>query len=208
MQLPIQITFRNMDSSPAVEARVREEVEKLSEFYDSIMGCRVMVETPHQHRQQGKRFHIRIDLTVPGGEIVVKHEPSLHVSIQRTGTEKRMKEQEIAAPHKDIYVAIRDAFKAVRRRLQDYARKQSGTVKQHEPAPRAHVSRLFPEEGCGYLETLDGSEIYFHKNSVLNDGFEKLAIGTEVSFVEEEGNQGLEVSAVRIIGRKRRAGRA
>jgi ribosome-associated translation inhibitor RaiA/cold shock CspA family protein len=208
MQLPIQITFRNMDSSPAVEARVREEAEKLSEFYDSIMGCRVMVEIPHQHRQQGKRFHIRIDLTVPGGEIVVKHEPSLHVSIQRTGTEKRLKEQEIAAPHKDIYVAIRDAFKAARRRLQDYARKQSGAVKQHEPAPRAHVSRLFPEEGCGYLETLDGSEIYFHKNSVLNDGFEKLAIGTEVSFVEEEGDQGLEVSAVRIIGRKRRAGRA
>jgi ribosome-associated translation inhibitor RaiA/cold shock CspA family protein len=208
MQLPIQITFRNMDSSPAVEARVREEAEKLSEFYDSIMGCRVMVEIPHQHRQQGKRFHIRIDLTMPGGEIVVKHEPSLHISIQRTGTEKRMKEQEIAAPHKDIYVAIRDAFKAARRRLQDYARKQSGAVKQHEPAPRAHVSRLFPEEGCGYLETLDGSEIYFHKNSLLNDGFEKLAIGTEVSFVEEEGDQGLEVSAVRIIGRKRRAGRA
>jgi cold shock CspA family protein/ribosome-associated translation inhibitor RaiA len=208
MQLPIQITFRNMDSSPAVEAKVCEEAEKLSEFHDSIMGCRVMVEIPHQHRQQGKRFHIRIDLTVPGGEIVVKHEPSLHISIQRTGTEKRMKEQEIAAPHKDIYVAIRDAFKAARRRLQDYARKQSGAVKQHEPAPRARVSRLFPEEGCGYLETLDGSEIYFHKNSVLNDGFEKLAIGTEVSFVEEEGDQGLEVSVLRIIGRKRRAGRA
>lgn len=207
MRLPIQITFRNMDSSPAVEARVREEAEKLSEFYDSIMGCHVMVETPHQHRQQGKRFHIRIDLTVPGGEIVVKREPSLHISIQRTGTEKRLKEQEIAAPHKDIYVAIHDAFKAARRRLQDYARKQSGAVKQHEPAPRARVSRLFPEDGYGYLETLDGSEIYFHKNNVLNDGFEKLAIGTEVSFVGEEGDQGLEVSAVRIIGRKRRATR-
>ena len=81
MQLPIQITFRNMDSSPAVEARVREEAEKLSEFYDGIMGCRVMVEIPHQHRQQGKRFHIRIDLTVPGGEIVVNHEPSLRGSM-------------------------------------------------------------------------------------------------------------------------------
>jgi hypothetical protein len=66
MKLPAQITFRNMDSSPAVEARVREEAEKLSEFYDSIMGRRVMVEIPHQHRQQGKRFHIRSDLTVPG----------------------------------------------------------------------------------------------------------------------------------------------
>lgn len=132
MKLPTQITFRNMDSSPAVEARVREEAEKLSEFYDRIMACRVIVEIPHQHRQQGKRFHIRIDLTVPGGEIVVNHEPSLGGSIRQNGIEKRKKEQEVAAPRKDIYVAIRDAFKAARRRLQDYARKQSGAVKRHE----------------------------------------------------------------------------
>jgi cold shock CspA family protein/ribosome-associated translation inhibitor RaiA len=208
MQLPIQITFRNMDSSPAVEARVREEAEKLSEFYDSIMGCRVMVEIPHQHRQQGKRFHIRIDLTVPGCEIVVKHEPSLRGSIQRIETQKRKKEQEVAAPHKDIYVAIHNAFKAARRRLQDYARKQSGAVKQHELSPRARVSRLFPEESYGYLEAADGSEIYFHKNSVLNDGFEKLAVGTEVSFIEEAGDKGPQASTVRISGRKRGAGRA
>jgi ribosome-associated translation inhibitor RaiA len=132
MQLPIQITFRNMDSSPAVEARVCEEAEKISEFYGGIMGCRVMIEIPHQHRQQGKRFHIRIDLTVPGGEIVVNQEPSLRGSIRQNGIEKRKKEQEVAAPHKDIYVAIRDAFKAARRQLQDYARKQSGAVKRHE----------------------------------------------------------------------------
>jgi cold shock CspA family protein/ribosome-associated translation inhibitor RaiA len=208
MQIPIQITFRNMDSSPAVEERVREEAEKLSEFYNGIMGCRVMVEIPHQHRQQGKRFHIRIDLIVPGGEIVVNHEPSLRGSIQQAGTEKRKKGQEVAAPHKDIYVAIRDAFKAARRQLQDYARKQSGAVKKREPAPRARVSRLFPEEGHGYLEAPDGGEIYFHKNSVLNDGFEKLAIGTEVSFVEEAGDKGPQASTVRITGKKRGAGRA
>jgi cold shock CspA family protein/ribosome-associated translation inhibitor RaiA len=208
MQLPIQITFRNMDSSPAVEAKVCEEVEKLSEFYDSVMGCSVVVEIPHQHRQQGKRFHIRINLTVPGGEIVVKREPSLRGSIQRTGTEKRKKEQEVAAPHKDIYVSIRDAFKAARRQLQDYARKQSGTVKKHEPAPRARVNRLFPEEGYGYLETPDGGELYFHKNSVLSNEFEKLAVGTEVSFVEEAGDKGPQASTVRIISRKCGAGRA
>jgi cold shock CspA family protein/ribosome-associated translation inhibitor RaiA len=208
MQLPIQVTFRNMDSSPAVEARIREEAEKLSEFYDSIMGCRVMVEIPHQHRQQGKRFHIRIDLTVPGGEIVVKHEPSLRGSIRQTAIQKRKKEQEVAAPHKDIYVATRDAFKAARRQLQDYARKQSGAVKHHEGVPRARVSKLFPEEGYGYLEAPDGGEIYFHKNSVLNGGFEKLAIGTEVSFVEEAGDRGPRASTERITGRKRGAGRA
>lgn len=207
MQLPVQITFRNMDSSDAVEAKVREEAEKLSEFYDSIMGCRVMVEIPHQHRRRGKRIHIRIDLTLPGGEIVVKHEPSLHGAVQQIETEKRRKEQEIAAPHKDAYVAIRDAFKAARRQLQDYARKQSGAVKRHEPAPHARVSRLFPEEGYGYLETPEGVEIYFHKNSVLNGGFEKLDVGTEVSFVEEAGDKGLQASTVRVVGKRRRAAR-
>jgi ribosome-associated translation inhibitor RaiA len=145
MQLPIQISFRNMDSSPAVETRVREEVEKLSEFYGRIRGCRVMVEIPHQHRQQGKRFHIRIDLTVPGSQIVVNHEPSLRGSVRQNGVEKRKKEQEVAAPHKDIYVAIRDAFKAARRQLQDHARKQSGAVKRHKPASRARTGHKGPE---------------------------------------------------------------
>jgi ribosome-associated translation inhibitor RaiA len=140
MQLAVQISFRNMDSSPAVETRVREEAEKLSEFYDRIMGCRVMVEIPHQHRQQGKRFHIRIDLTVPGSQIVMNHEPSLRGSIRQNG-----KEQEVAAPHKDIYVAIRDAFKAARRQLQDHARKQRGAVKRHKPAPRARTGHKGPE---------------------------------------------------------------
>jgi cold shock CspA family protein len=137
----------------------------------------------------------------------VKHEPSLRGSIQRSGIQKRKKEQEVAAPHKDIYVAIRDVFKAARRRLQDYARKQSGAVKYHEPAPHARVSRLFPEGGYGYLETPDGGEIYFHRNSVLNGGFEKLVIGTEVSFVEETGDKGPQASAVTVIGRHREAGR-
>jgi cold shock CspA family protein/ribosome-associated translation inhibitor RaiA len=198
MELPLQITFRNMDSSPAVEARIREEVEKLSEFYDRIIGCHVMVEIPHQHRQRGKRFHIRIDLTVPGGEIVVKHEPSLRDSLQLT--ERRKKELEIATPHKDIYVAIRDAFKAARRQLQDYARKQSGAVKRREPTPQARVARLFPEKGYGFLETPEGEEVYFHKNSLLNSSFEKLTIGAEVTCSIERGDKGPQASTVRVIG--------
>lgn len=201
MHLPIQIVFRSMDPSAAVKARIREEAEKLSEFYERIMGCRVMVEVPHRHQKRGKRFHIRIDLTVPGGEIVVNHEPAAHSTIQQAESEKSKKDQETAAPHKDIYIAIRDAFKAARRQLQDYARKQSGAVKHHEEAPHGRISRLYPEEGYGYLETPDGGEIYFHKNSVLSDGFDELAIGTEVSFVEEAGDKGPQASTVRILTR-------
>lgn len=202
MQLPIQISFRNMESSPAVEARIREEAEKLSEFYDQIIGCRVMAELPHRHHNRGKRFHIRIDLTVPGSEIVVNHEPSLRHTLQQTDDEALPKELEIDAPHKDAFVTIRDAFKTARRQLQNHARKQAGAVKRHAPAPLARVSRLYPKEGYGYLETSDG-EVYFHKNSVLNEGFDELSVGTEVSFAEEKGEKGPQASTVRAISRRR-----
>lgn len=200
MQLPIQISFRNMESSPAVEARIREEAEKLSEFYNNIIGCRVMAELPHRHHTRGKRFHVRIDLTVPGGEIVVNHEPSLHHTLQETEGEELPKGLEVDAPHKDAFVVIHDAFKTARRQLQDHARKQAGAVKHHQPTPHARVSRLYPKEGYGYLETSDG-EVYFHRNSVLNDGFDELAVGTEVSFVEEKGEKGPQASTVRVVTR-------
>jgi cold shock CspA family protein len=205
MQLPVQITWRDMEPSPTVETRIREEAAKLEEFYSGIMGCRVMIEIPHQHRQRGYRFHIRIDLTVPGSEIVVNHQPTLHGTIQRMEEVERTKEQEVSAPHKDIYVVIRDAFKTARRRLQDFARKQSGAVKHHEHTSRARVARLFPKEGYGFLESEDGEDIYFHRNSVLSGVFDELEIGTEVSFTEEMGDEGPQASTVKVAGESRRS---
>lgn len=132
MQIPLQISFRNMESSEAVESRIREEVDKLAEFYERIIGCRVMVEIPHRHRELGKRFRVRVYLTVPGGEVVANNEPSLHAKRQDLDSEVRQKDEEIAAPHKDVYVAIRDSFKVARRQLQDFAREKRGEVKIHE----------------------------------------------------------------------------
>lgn len=114
MRLPLQVTFRHMPPSKAVEATVREKAAKLDLFYNRIMGCRVLVEAPHRHHRRGKLYHVRIDMTVPGGELVVNREPSRH------------------AAHKDLYVAIRDAFDAARRKLQDHARRQRGHVKSRE----------------------------------------------------------------------------
>jgi ribosome-associated translation inhibitor RaiA len=136
MQLPLQITFRNMETSSAVEAKVREEAEKLNTYYDKIMSCRVVAEIPHKHRQRGNLFHIHIKLTVPGSkEIVIRHEPSLRSVLRKTEVEKGKKEFEVHVPHKDIYIAIREAFDEARRRLQDFARRQRGDVKTHEIAP-------------------------------------------------------------------------
>jgi ribosomal subunit interface protein len=111
MQVPLQITFRDMEPSAAVEAKIREKAAKLDRYYPRIMGCRVLIEAPHRHHHQGKLYHVRIDLTVPGGEILVTHESSAN------------------HPHEDVYVAIRDAFDAGRRRLMDHARHQRSDVK-------------------------------------------------------------------------------
>jgi len=197
MILPLQISFRNMDRSEAVEARVREEVAKLETFYSPIMRCRVVIELPHKHQKKGDLYHVRIDITVPGAELVVKREPSLHASLRQVDTEKRSKSYEAQAAHKDVYVVIRDAFREARRQLQDYARRVRGQVKTHTPRADGRVSKLFPDQGYGFLETAEGSEIYFHKNSVLNGAFNRLSIGSRVTFAEEEGDKGTQASTVR-----------
>jgi cold shock CspA family protein len=192
-----------MAPSEVVEAHIREAAQKLDEFYDEIMGCRVLVEMPHQHHRKGKLYHVRIDLTVPGGEFVIKREPR-RVTDKPTRFRKGPDEVELEesrelskyAAHDDIQLSIRDAFDAARRKLQDYARRRRGVVKLHEGQPHARVTRLFSDEGFGFLETPDGREIYFHENSVLDAGFSGLKIGTEVHFVEELGEKGPQATTV------------
>ena len=104
MILPIQITFRNMESSDEAEEWIRKEGAKLDEFYSHIMACRVVVEFPSRHRKFGSLYHVRIDLTVPGGELVVKREPSLHSSIQQIGKQRIVKHLEVKAPHRAVFV--------------------------------------------------------------------------------------------------------
>jgi ribosomal subunit interface protein len=176
MKLPLQIAFRGMPPSDAIKARIEEKAAKLDEFYDRIMACRVIVEAPHRRHHQGKLYHVRVDLTVPEGEMVVSREPHEHHA------------------HEDVYVAIRDAFDAAKRRLEDHARRERGKVKRHEEPAGGRVARLFPD--YGFIETPDGREIYFHRNSVLKEGFGRLAVGTAVRFVEEAGERGPQASTV------------
>lgn len=183
MKLPLQITVLNVSVSDAVKDDIREKAAKLDQFSDSIMACRVTVDSPHRHQHQGVCYNVRIDLTLPGSEIVLKRQL-----------------------HEDIYVAVRDAFDAARRKLEDYERKRRGIVKLHEAPPHARVIRLFPEEGYGFLQTPDGLEVYFHRNSVLHDAFNRLAVGMEVRFVEETGEKGPQASTVEIIHPRHRRG--
>lgn len=176
MDLPLQITARDIELTDTIKTEIAERAEKLDKFYDRIMRCKVMVECPKRHQNDGKLYNLRIVIKVPGAELTVKRELN-----------------------KDLYVAIRDAFDAARRKLEDFAREQRGVVKHHEEPPRGRISALFTEKGYGFLTTPDGYEVYFHKNSVLNKDFEKLKVGTEVRFAEEQGEKGPQASTVTVL---------
>jgi cold shock CspA family protein len=162
-----------------------------------------VVEVPHHHHKKGSPYHIRIDLTVPGGEIVVKREPSLNASARHLGERVSKKQSEVKVPHKVLRQAINDAFKAAGRRLQDYARQQRGDVKSPTLLPEARVSKILPQEGYGFLTSDNGREIYFHKNSVLGKAFPRMQVGTTVRFAEEAGENGPQASTVRVIPKQR-----
>jgi ribosomal subunit interface protein len=180
VKLPLQINWRDIPKSDAIDADIRAKAEKLDQFYEDIMSCRVTVEAPHKHHHKGNLYRLHLNITVPDGEIVVTRDPSEH------------------SAHEDMYVAIRDAFDAARRQLQDYARKRRGQVKVHDVSHAARVLRRFPAQDYGFLLTPDGREIYFHRNALIDADFDMLDEGSEVSFVEEEGEQGPQAKQVRV----------
>ena len=181
MQTPLQITFRNMTSSEPLESYVRTRADKLERFSDRITGCHVMIDRPHRHKRHGQHHRVRIDLVVPGEEIVVTRDPA-----ERKGQE-------------DLYASIDAAFDDAQRLLEDHVRVQRGDVKAREtPSRHGRVVKLYSYEGYGFIETQEGEEVYFHKNSVLDQGFDRLAIGTHVRFVEEAGERGPQASTVAI----------
>lgn len=100
--------MHGIQHSDALYNAIREKAEKLEHFYDRIISCRVRLELGARHKRNGRQFTARIDLKVPGGEIAATHEHD-----------------------EDIEVALRDAFDAAHRQLEDYARKQRGDIKRH-----------------------------------------------------------------------------
>jgi ribosome-associated translation inhibitor RaiA len=120
MTLPVRIEFRNLDASPVVQRWIGEAVAKLETFFDRIIGCRVLVEVPHLHRRRGSPYVVKIELSVPGREIVVQHQPSQGSSLRASG--RAAKRFDVQAPHKNLRRAIDDAFRRAGRQLQDHAR--------------------------------------------------------------------------------------
>lgn len=182
METPVQIDFQGMDADPAVRSAVARHVAQLEERFGRITAGRVVVRSPGARHRTGGLYEIHVRLALPEGrEVNVDH--------VRQNDER----------YSDIDFALNDAFKRARRQLQDQVRKLQGDVKQHDGPPIGTVCELDPLGEFGFIETSDGHEIYFHRNSVLNDGYAKLAVGSRVTFAEEVGDKGPQASTVRLL---------
>jgi ribosomal subunit interface protein len=175
MQVPLQITMLGIERSDLLEADIRERVAKLERFHPKVMSCRVAVERTRKHHQQGQHFTVRIDVRVPGDEVVVTRDHD-----------------------EDIHVALRDAFDSTRRRLEEGIREKRGEVKTHEVPKRGKVLRLVADEGFGFIGTADGRELYFSRENLVHPTFEKLEPGAEVQFIEEMAAEGPQAKRVSV----------
>jgi ribosomal subunit interface protein len=185
MEKPLQITFHGLAPSDAIEARIRAKAQSLEKFSSPLMSCHVTVQAPPGHQHKGGSYAVHVDVRVPSGELVISREHGHDHA------------------HEDVYVAVRDAFDAVARQLEDYRRRQRGQVKQHEAPVHGTISKLFRDDGYGFAQLPDGTDVYFHENSVVDAIFANLQVGAEVRLVlaEGEGNKGPQASTVTPIGK-------
>ena len=182
MQVPLEISTKYITLTPDLEAELRRRAERLERHSDRITSCRIAVEMPTgNHHQEGGPYRVRVDITVPGSELVAS------------------KEQE------ELYAAIRDTFEAAERQVENWSQRRRGDVKTPVLPPEGQVVRLFDNEddSYGFIQAPDGREIYFHRNAVLDPpGFGKLEVGSRVRYAEEQGFEGPKATTVTLVGKE------
>ena len=182
MQTPIEIDFKGFEGSAAQKDAIARHLADIERRFGGIISGRIMVKAPDRHHRKGAPFEISIRLKLPAGR---------EVDVSRTpGIDER---------YANFNFALGDAFRRAERQLHDKVERMQGEVKAAVEQPMGTVTRLF--EDHGFLETADGLEIYFHRNSVLNDGFDKLEAGARVTFVEQPGEKGPQASTVKRLGK-------
>lgn len=173
MKLPVHIQFHGMAPSEALERSAGAHVLKLESFAPDIMACRVGIELEQKHKHQGRPFSVRIDLTLPGHELVVNR-----------------------VQNEEVYVALRDAFDSMKRQLVDVVRRRQRQEKLHPVPLHGEVVRLDDKEGFGFIRTPAGDEYYFGRDNVAGTPFEHVQHGSAVQFIPELGGDGRQAKRV------------
>lgn len=191
MEIPLQIAFHKAEKSDWAENEIRARVEKLQAYYDRIVGCRVTVDQRARNVEGTLPPVVRLEISLPGrAPLIVAYEPErLQQKYQRP----------------ELGNAINDAFAIAERRLARLKEERDGRNKgDHHDAQNqlfGQVSQLYPNEDHGFIMTMDGSNLYFHRNAMLQGDFDKLRVGDEVHYVEEVGDTGPLATKVRLAAR-------
>lgn len=182
---PFQITFLDFGESDAIWLAVQKRIEKLEQFFERIVRVEVGVSAPHRHRRFNRLYHIQIHIFLPGEDVVINRKPVNNEA------------------HRDIYVAIRDSFNAAERLLRERRRSIQSRSKVHQISTHlpegqhvGKISKLFYQDGYGFLQTNDGREFYFDRRSLLNKKWDRLEVGEKVRFLEERGEEGPQASSM------------
>jgi len=184
MQTPVEIEFQGMEAKPQIQAALAKHVADLEQRFGRVTACRVVLKAPGAHYRTGGLYEVNIRLALPDGR---------EVNVDRTAQADER--------HSDLEFAINDAFNRARRQLQDRVRELQGHLKHHEGPPIGTVVQLDPLGEFGLLESSDGQEIYFHRNSVLDGDYARLAVGSRVTYAEEMGEKGPQASTVKLMGK-------
>ena len=182
MQVPLEIAFKNIEPSEAMKAEIEKEARRLERFFKRITSCHVTVTGQNGHHRHGVPFKVDIRIALPDHKDIIVNKTHADV-----------------AQHEYVSVAIKDAFAAAQRQIEDAVREMRGDVKPHEPEDHGRVSKFVADQDYGFIETPDGREVYFHRNSVLDAAFDRLKVGAEVRFIEEVGDKGPQATSVRAI---------
>jgi len=188
MQIAPEIIFHDVDRSPWVENYVLERLARLEKFAEGITSCRVSLTQEQASHHKGNRYSVMVEVRLP---------PNHDLAAKKA---KMIHDMQTQLP-----ALINLAFGAIERQLKKTAELRRGEVKRldvrHDGQPHGIVEKLF-DEGYGFLRAVDDDrQVYFHRNSVLHGDFERLAVGTEVRFTPQEGEQGPQASSVQIVGR-------
>jgi ribosome-associated translation inhibitor RaiA len=188
MQVPLEVSFHNTESSKWAENEILTRVAELEEIYGRLISCRVRVDQRAENRNGTIPPVVRIELGIPGhNDLVVSHEPEhLQRKFQRP----------------DLHNAIHEAFRIAERRLRDLKEQREGRTKEplhdSENQSLGQVVELAPDSDHGFLLTKEGGLLYFHRNAVLTGDFDKLDGGDEVYYVEDVGDSGPIATKVRV----------
>lgn len=177
MQIEPQVSFRNVRRNVSLDRIILDGIGKLEEVHGRITAVRMAVEDQRGPGTHDHLYRVRLEITVPGGDVIVKEAPA-------------------GDPHPSLDQVLNQAFDTARRRLKEARKRRKGDVKDHPRRATGRVREIFPGEEYGFIEDSDGRIVYFHRNSVAGDGWQGLDTGDEVEFEEEQGDKGPQAVAV------------